>query len=509
MDAATLCALMLKAKLVFGSDQTFLSFPLSPVPFSPKDLDFFDQSSAEAARAGMRAQIDFSRQVNMIPTGEAWRPTDTGFLWDSFLSVLNESDVAQALRTPTEEAAYQSARSLLRDGNGGDTEIVKTYKQHRDASIVAREKYLAAKLTAESAAPSEREKWRSTDEPLLKAELDTADLNWMLVGNKTKVEDAQNLIAILGARSPSQTMAEWRSRCNPDIDQLTDPSDRTSAFPTSFSPANAVEENAWCRFTLSPPEIAALLAAAPADWRHTMLGDAPTSTTQSMSFEFSSAALVRPWFDQAAFRSRFWRFSDSSRLLSDGHAPPTGECTAYAAGLIFARRVRTVDSASPAGTDAGPQFSQFLNLQFKVAALAPQAINMKMRSREGALRADFTAAAPSPAIAAVRFDAVAREQRPALFMAAVRRPVAVEALDFDAQVQRENVRKMKRLSGISVFRPPVAASPLPPPSVSPPATPAAAPPAIPLPPDNTIYVLAFICKRLGKSPDPDSSLSWQ
>jgi hypothetical protein len=502
MDAATLCALMLKAKRVFGNEQTFLSFPLSPVPFTRRDLDFFDDSTKTAAQISMRNQIEFSRQVNLIPTGEAWLPAATGFLWDAYLSVLTQSDVAQSARTATEEAAYNNAKALLRDANGDDTDIVKAYKQHRDAFIVCQEKYLAAKLTAESANESEREQWRSIIEPAMKAELDTLSVNWMLLGNKTKVEDAQNLITILGAHSPSQMLAEWRSRCNPDLDQLTDPSDLTSAFVTSFSPANAVDENAWCSFTLSPAEIASLLASAPTEWRRTMLGDATPSTTQSVTFEFSSAGIIRPWFDANAFKSRFWRFDDPSRLLSDGLNPPSGECTAYASGIVFARHVRTIDTAQPGNGATQP----FTGLQFKMAALTLQSKSVEIAALP---------AADVPAPAAIRATAIAQPRMamrdtvalaagtPAMrLMRADRMADVSPELDWDAPPSVRNFQKMKRLRGISVYRPPLEP---PPQAPAPPPAPASPPPAAP---DETIYVLAFICKKVGKAPDPDASLSW-
>jgi hypothetical protein len=521
MDAATLCALMLKAKRVFGSEQTFLSFPLSPMPYTPRDLDFFDQSSADATRLSVRKQIEFARQVNLIPTGEAWMPAASGFLWDAYRAVLTEADVAQSARSENEELAYQSACALLRDANGDDTDLVKAYKQHRDAFIVSQEKYLAAKLTAESTTGSEREQWRSITEPAMKAEIDTQSVKWMLSGNKTKVEDAQNLITILGAHSPAQMLTEWRSRCNPDIDQLTDPSDQTSAFVTSFSPANAVADNAWCSFTLSPAEISTLLAGALPEWRNTVLGDAAASPTQTVTFEFSSAAIVRPWFDANAFKSRFWRFVDPSRQLSDGGDPPAGECTAYASGIVFARHIKTTGPAQPSGSSVGT-IKQLAGLQFEMAALTRQsrplpgiaAIALKPAISTAQPDSPTAASATTAATTAATMAAIHSPISPQRFAAGTlsaaprvrdhRSPTSGADLNWDARLTKESVLKIDRLRGVHIFRPPIKMHP---PVVAP------APPAVPLPvpppaPDETIYVLAFICKRLGKTPNPDASLSW-
>ena len=76
MDATTLCALMLKAKKVFAKEQTFLSFPITPLPFAPRQLDFFDQSNAAALLESIHHRKEFSTVVDLIATGEAWQPID-------------------------------------------------------------------------------------------------------------------------------------------------------------------------------------------------------------------------------------------------------------------------------------------------------------------------------------------------------------------------------------------------------------------------------------------------
>ena len=70
----------------------------------------------------------------------------------------------------------------------------------------------------------------------------------------------------------------------------------------------------------------------------------------SLTFEFSSAAILRPWFVSEALRARFWRFADPGKILSDGGTPPKGTCPAYVTAIIFARKVAVEEKRSRAGT---------------------------------------------------------------------------------------------------------------------------------------------------------------
>jgi hypothetical protein len=141
MNSAVQLALMSKAKKVFGAEDTFLSFPVSPLPYSKRQLDFFAQQDANQTLENVQA---FSTLVNLIPSDEAWLPTEMRFLWDVYEQVLKEAEFASSTRTPEEETAYQQALAYLRvAGESGvweDSAPVKAYRQHKDAYVVAQEK---------------------------------------------------------------------------------------------------------------------------------------------------------------------------------------------------------------------------------------------------------------------------------------------------------------------------------------------------------------------------------
>ena len=71
MDAAAQLALMVKAKAVFGAPDTFLSFPVSPLPYTKRQLDFYAQSNASEVAESLQHLHAFSTLVNLVPGGVA------------------------------------------------------------------------------------------------------------------------------------------------------------------------------------------------------------------------------------------------------------------------------------------------------------------------------------------------------------------------------------------------------------------------------------------------------
>jgi hypothetical protein len=504
MNSAVQLALMSKAKKVFGAEDTFLSFPVSPLPYSKRQLDFFAQQDANQTLENVQA---FSTLVNLIPSDEAWLPTEMRFLWDVYEQVLKEAEFASSTRTPEEETAYQQALAYLRvageSGVWGDSAPVKAYRQHKDAYVVAQEKYRQAELTAKCATdPNEQQQWRDLHEPALRAELDDLQARWIIAGHKDEVEAAQSKVISLGAKSPLQTWADWNSRFNRDINTLTGATNNFTFFPSIFSPSNALEEGAWRPFKLSEQEIKALLNEAPAEMRARFAAESAASSMTSLTCEFSSAAVLRPWFSSEAFRARFWRFADPSRIISDGGKPPEGACPAYVTAIVFARKVKLEERRADSATDLKP----FDGFRFTVAVKDPERLTkispnvlIAAQPRPLSVTTPTMNVRPTEVISPRTANiavATPRPMRPPAMNVVVGRPVAAQPLP---------ARSLSNLNAIAVTRLPQRAVAGAAPTAPAPSPPQASPPTTT---DDAIYILAFICKAVPKSPDPDLSLQW-
>ena len=79
MDALAQLALMTKAKLVFESPGSFLSFPaLSPISYSADELKFGAFTAVETAERLIFSE--FSRFANALPSGTIFQPQGDSYL---------------------------------------------------------------------------------------------------------------------------------------------------------------------------------------------------------------------------------------------------------------------------------------------------------------------------------------------------------------------------------------------------------------------------------------------
>ncbi|WOD39755.1 hypothetical protein [Nodosilinea sp. E11] len=349
IDAIAQLALTQKAQNVFGGDNTFLSFPLTPLQYTQADLSFVQNFNVSRLK-------EFSLLVNLIPAGQAWQPVEARYLWDVYKNVLggHDTELAQSTRTDQEDVQYQRAVQFLSvsgtDGWPEPSPAVKAYNQFRDQWFVLQEHYNSAKITGETTTDlTLKEHWLKVEEPQLRQQLRNLENRWLNEGFKQEVEQSQEIRSRLGAKNPYKTWGEWNSKIDPNINVLTD-TDGVEFYPSSFSPMNALESGSWQTFNLTRDEVNLMVKTAPAELRSRLAAELQTSDIESISLEFSSAAIVRTWLDSDLFKARFWRFIDRSRQLSNGNTPPAGQCPAYVSAVVFARNItvkRRVQAPAP------------------------------------------------------------------------------------------------------------------------------------------------------------------
>ncbi len=504
MDATAQLALMVKAKGVFESPGKFLSFPLTPMGYPPAVLDF---SKAYADPKAGAALLEFSRAVNQCPSGAIFLGDSDQYLWEHYDHWLNAMALAAGDLSTDQQSAYAQARALLTvtDANGltTDSPALAGYKRCRDRYMDAVQAYKSAQMTAASA-PSDaaQAQWHDVDEPRLRQAVEQAMSAWQSEGGKAAIEAAQSTVASCEAQRPRKAWEAWRNAYNPDLDVYNDATSGGSCAPSGFAPADLAAQP-WTTFTLTGPEIQALRSAASSELQ-SIFGETGASAITSLSFEFRSAAVVRPWFNTAIFDARFWKFSDGSPDLSDGGTPPQGAWPAFISSVVFVRNIRVSMAAAP------PQPLQTL----PAIAVRPQALQMMQARRVAPIATPARAAPPvaaaHPAMVARPVTVAAATPIRAVAMAPMRPAPALApaAISGVRPMTAPAASSMLRLNAAMVYRAPM---PVPPPAPAPPPRPVQPPPQpVPQPqlPDNTISVLAFICRPLGKAPNPDPALDW-
>jgi hypothetical protein len=521
MDSLAHLALMTKAQLVFAAPDTFLSFPaLSPLSYSPDELSFASGNALSAQQ--LRTFAEFSRVTNSLPLGTIFQPPPDAYLWDKYHEVLTTSILASGEPSSDQLTAIGTAQAYLRvttpDGLQTDSPAVVAYKQYRDAWFKAVQDYKEKQVTAgASTDPKEQTQWKDTDEPALRAKITEAEANWESKGNKAAVEEAQKTATEIASQSPQLIWRDWSSKFIPEIDLQTDPEQNTFAL-TGFLPNNAVEQKDWPSFTLAASEITQLAAQAPKELAAIFNDVQGSSQIESISFEYRSVGLERPWLEPKVFSARFWKPTDPSAELSDGSDPPHGEWPAYITAVVFARnivlRVRTASGPpAPVQLRALPSITQRVEFVAQPSASSSTpALKPLVAAAPVALRVPPAPPVARPAVMlsapAAKVTAVTPMVHAVIAPAATLHtaaPMAAAAVAHPASPATAAVLRLNPgVFSVKVAHP-IITSPSPTPTPPQPTPPAPSPPPQPTP---DVSILAFICKRLPKCPNPDSALKW-
>jgi hypothetical protein len=486
MDALAQLALMTKAKLLFEKPGSFLSFPvLSPISYKASDLNF-DQNKLTPAQ--LMVLSDFSRAVNSRVTGPLYQMETDSYLWDTYQYVLTNATLARetvSSEDPSLVEAMQLLTAKASDGTVIDSPQMTAYKQYRDAWITATQAYRNQQLTAElSTDPAVKKQWERVDELKLRAIQQQSEEEWVQKGFKNEIDRALQIQQAHAAQSPQSSWTQWDAAFDPAIDVQTDTNNRSFAL-TSYSPQGIVDQTDWLTFHLTRNEINQLASQAPPELRDILAVGGSTSPVESLSFEYRSVALTRSWFRPPVFDARFWKLPEGAPEISDGGNPAKGAWPGYAAAVVFVRNI-TLMMRGPAPATPGPVLGKIFMVDR--AMLRPQVMM-----------------APPPRVAMLKMKvdptaigATALEARTVAKIRDHRRPPSKPAV---VSPQRVITARL----GNNTFRPIKVKLPPPPPPPPPPPTPNI---TTQQGTRGEISILAFICKWLPKSPNPDPGLKW-
>ncbi len=513
MDPVVSLALMNKAKLMFEGEDTYLAFPNSSLSYKKDELSFM---TGTLTVERLLKLTEFSRIMDCIPnsaTLDLTRPDTLSTIYQGLLKGTTSGvKLARStrVRTPDEEAAYQKAFQFLYivapDGSWADSPSTTAYKQYRDAWFTAQEIYknkeIEAKYTTDA---SVKERWTTVEQPMLRSKIAELESEWVTKGYRTEYEGARRTYEQFIGSSPSVIWDEWNKQCMPGLDKLTDAVSAQEFFPSGFSPSNVLDSPVWTQLTLTEGEVEGLAKAAPTEIRKLLAADHIDLDIESLSLEISSVVITRAWFAPEVFRSRFWKFYDTGRALSSGQTPPSGDCPAYVAAVVFARNLAIkLRPQSPKNQQAmtilktSPALS-FATFKLAASPVAPppgQTVMLK-----SAAQAPPAVMLKKP-VAAPMTVGVLQKPQPARSAQFARVAVDAEPDQLPAGAAARQGVAFQRMRGKDFHILPVESVTLPPPP--PPA------PEVQMPfAKDEVWILGVICKRLSLCPNPDPTLQWE
>src|SRR3954452_17741495 len=525
-------------KLFPPTEDSYLAFPVAGAGFTLDELAIFERpgETAEDVRLRFHHKAQFARLVKQGPDDSLrWSPGDD-YVWTEYKRVLDDAEMAVSTLTPGELSSLEKARAYLTDTvstDAGRTTVyspaVLAYYQYRDLADRAERAYLDERLTAEmSQEPAVKQAWENGRRVELETLRDRTAQDWAVLGHKAEVESAQATVTALGAKDPQlkrlALMGDYEACNEPDLTS----NDAVGVESTFYSPSDVFSPSStWNTLHLSADEVVGLLADVPAEL------DSSTTTTAStivsMTVEYASATVMRPWFDPSFLGMRSWRLPDGS-VVSDGAVPRSGRLPGYVTDLIVARKV-TVERSVPAGQpsepagappvlkDLGYLSSAFMHVDqnWRVRAASGPVSNMVVSARmlnAAPSTAELRQAAPDVAVLRNDFLTAKAERTTVTELPAAATVLRARPLTLERPgLARADVRIGDRIDIGRLGRPPLrpfpGGEPLPPVVPDPPPPPA--PSSTQVTDEVTldgVVVLAYRVRRTPASPNPDPALSW-
>lgn len=333
MDKNLLLAIYSKVNSIYNiSDKhKFLSFPNTfSYSFSPKDLQlWFQDTGSEAARA-LHFSSDFARTMNSPVRGIIFEEVGDRPLWQVYANILQMAELAD-ITDKDGKARYDEAYSYLYkttpEGLTTPTEALLRYQKYRDKKFDLEERLQKRESDPQKENPEQ-----------LQNELNEVLQEWEVEGNRKEVEEKIRTMNYITSSQPYVIWDQLKKRFNPNLTILTSVENIKFA-PTYLFPSD-VQEQPWDCITLHEEEIKTLIDTAPERLK-VCFPSAEVSDVESLSFEYRSVRIERPWINFDIFKSKFWRFhNDSSEeSISYEDRPDLGQFPAYISALLLMRNL--------------------------------------------------------------------------------------------------------------------------------------------------------------------------
>ena len=353
MDANALLAIYTKVQQIYNDDDSskFLSFPLdAQYIFSPERLNLFFGDDAAEAASSLNQRADFSRNMNR-PVKSLFPSAGTGeLLWEVYQGILTTAEIAENAMSEDEKEAFRKAEEFLfvEDENGLSvhSEKYRRYCEFRDRDFTYREEISNLELS-ETLTETQRDLELAK---LRKALAENEEL-WSAGGLRQEVEKLLEFRKTVLANSPVNAWARLKDKCLADLSVQTDLSGGSFASTVVFP--NDVLNQPWCSIDVGKEEVATLLDQASSDLRTRLRSDYK-DPIESISFEYRSVGIQRPWFDSDLFKSRLWRLPNSSdQKISYGSDKLLGRFPAYISGLLLLKDFRITYASGKTGISFG------------------------------------------------------------------------------------------------------------------------------------------------------------
>lgn len=303
------------------------------------DLSPTDADDPQMLRQRIRRWSNLSRLADLIPRNS--RITHDGaLLSETVRKILTQGECAAgiSLSKKDKKNLEAAAKVLIEPGDNGlpqPSQKSKAYTLYKSKYYTAEQALRTADLQAASSGDIVKvQDFQEIVRPELVAAIAAAKLEWITLGFKNDVEEARALQLAFAERAPIETWSRFRDQfSSAELKDL----DGADFYPVRTTPNNA-NDLLWQAAQVQVPidvkyKFASSLSAA----------GTPQINFDRVEFEYAFLRIDRAWLDSSnsALNSRIWRHPDyKNNSISDGKAPPSGECPGFSIGFILVRSLR-------------------------------------------------------------------------------------------------------------------------------------------------------------------------
>ncbi|WP_292352862.1 hypothetical protein [Methanomethylovorans sp. PtaU1.Bin093] len=481
---------------------------------------------------------DFARLLNIIPNDSVMFSADASrLLWDELIDVLKNSIFAVSGLSEAENLSLDQAIDFLTDikVEADGTEIpvnstaVTKYYEYKTVYENAMNTYLNEKITVENSTGPEgdnlKQQWAAYREKELLDIKNRAEADWKNLGFKLEVENNQSIKNTLELKKYLDIYRQvYLNEIN--ISEIPDLHGIGIGFCTTFfSPIDAFDTNLpWTKLTLTKEEIASLIQSVSVELKGLFTSMQASDDIESCSLEYNNVVVIRPWYKPEFFASRYWKLSEDM-VVSDGNVPRKGKIPAYITSMIVVRNIKITRKKKAGSEPLVLPIISITPIQTLKMSRTPVTIKSRLASEAIPARAEveirpkavsrFSVAEAAPrsfrtmaATTSVRGKPVSFSSfKSSLLISRFKQPVA-QPVDsqttLDIKLNEKKSYVSEKYIGMTIKTP------------FSPALPTSVEPSGPYANDlitetynmDGVAVLAFVCKRVPKSPDPDNTLTW-
>ena len=334
-------------KILEKDNKEFLTIPAT-LGFTKEEVNFLEDPSS----SGLSLQQiyaywgSFSRTMNfLIPDSRMWKPDPTKYLWSEINSILNNVVCATSNLTPDEETKLKNAEDFLTDvsveGNGDQirvpsqaAKLYNMYKDEWDRQNMIYSNELHIFQNSDSSDEQVKENWINREKEL-QENINQALKNWFTLGYKKEFEnEIQTYVLLVQKKFPLQYIDDYISQMQSYV-----PEDNLSGdyYPTVYNPIDSFQsDNGWMTLTVLRDEIASLINDVPELKDFFSEGD--VEKINVISAELKIINILRPWMKPEFFETRYWKTADN-KIICDGNIPGSGAIPAYITGMIVIKKL--------------------------------------------------------------------------------------------------------------------------------------------------------------------------